>query len=104
MHESIRLVREFVKGASFEDFRQNAMMYSACVRHLGIIGEAASRLTEGLRNNYPEIAWSTMIGMRNVIIHEYFGLDDVILWQTISDDLPALEIEIEAIIKKLEQQ
>lgn len=101
IRDSVRSILKFVEGATFEDFRQNAMMFSACVRHFGIIGEASSRVTEELRAKHPEVAWSMMTGMRNIVIHKYFGIDEMVLWQTIEQDLPVLEKQMEAILQEL---
>ncbi|MFN0035115.1 MAG: DUF86 domain-containing protein, partial [Saprospiraceae bacterium] len=93
--ESVRLIQKFTEGATFEDFYHNEMMFAACIRHLAIIGEAATNLTIELRANYPEVTWRQMIGMRNIVIHKYFGTSEHLLWLTIHQDLPLIKTQIE---------
>jgi uncharacterized protein with HEPN domain len=62
--------------------------------HIQIIGEAASRLSESLRASYPHVPWPDIIAMRNVIVHHYFGVDLDQIWDSITNDLPALKIWI----------
>lgn len=76
--DSTRLILKFVEGCGFEDFMHNQMMFAACIRHLEIIGEAASKLTQDLREKHPEVQWQKMVGMRNVLIHRYFGTDETL--------------------------
>jgi uncharacterized protein with HEPN domain len=99
--ESVRLIRKFVEGATFEDFSNNEMLFSACVRHLAIIGEAATNLTSELRANHPEVTWSQIVGMRNILVHRYFGTSEKVLWLTIEQDLPTFEKQVEAILQEL---
>jgi uncharacterized protein with HEPN domain len=62
----------------------------AVVRALEIIGEAAKRIPEDFRNRYPDIPWQGMTGMRDKVIHEYFGVDAAVVWRTVKEDLPHL--------------
>lgn len=96
--DSTRLILKFVKGANLDEFLSNEMMFSACARHLEIIGEASARLTMETKSKHPEIAWSSMIGMRNILIHDYFGVSQTIIWKTIEEDLPMLKSQIETIL------
>ena len=70
------------------------MMHSACIRQLEIIGEAASRLSDELRRKSTNIEWREIIGLRNILIHDYFGVDLNIIWEIITNDLPKLNIQI----------
>ena len=71
------------------------------VYHLEILGEAANNISAEILQAHPEIPWSKIIGMRNVLAHQYFGIDLDIVWQVIERDLPQIKPNIEDILKKL---
>lgn len=73
-----------------EDFFSTKMVQDAVLHNLGIIGEAASRLSENCKLTMPEIPWAQVVGLRNVLIHEYAGVDLEVVWNVIADDLPVL--------------
>lgn len=100
--DSTEAILQFVEGATFDVFMSNKMMFAASIQHLTIIGEAASKLTLELRSEHPEVNWQKMIGMRNVLIHKYFGMDEVVIWKTIEEDLPTLKSQIETILNQLD--
>ncbi len=81
-------------------FENDELIQNWIVRHLQIIGEASSRLSDDFRNNHPEIPWPKIIGMRNILVHDYFGIDEAIVWAAVENELPALKIHIEKIIDK----
>jgi uncharacterized protein with HEPN domain len=89
--ESITDIKEFTKGITFEDFLKDRKTIKAVVRSLEIIGEAANKIPQNIRKKYPETPWQEIIGMRNKLMHEYFGTDLNIVWQTIEEDLVPLE-------------
>lgn len=99
---SIGHIRKFTEGKSLDSFFGDELVFSATIRHLSIIGEAATNLTSQLREKHPEILWSKLIGMRNVLVHKYFGIDEIVLFKTVVEDLPILETQIETILKELE--
>ncbi|MBI5221030.1 MAG: DUF86 domain-containing protein [Candidatus Liptonbacteria bacterium] len=90
-------VEQYTAGLPMADFIGDQKTVDAVVRNLEIMGEAAANLTEDEREKYPAVPWGKIIGMRNKVIHEYFGVDTEILWQTIKEDLPKLKEEIEKI-------
>jgi uncharacterized protein with HEPN domain len=73
------------------------------VHHLQIIGEAASKISESLREKHPEVAWGGMIGMRHVLVHGYFETNTNIVWKAVERDLPILKPQIEEMLKKLDR-
>jgi len=99
--EAIQEIENYVDGVSMEDFWSNSMRYNATLRQLEIIGEASNRLSESIYQNYPLIPWRRLNGLRNVIIHEYFGIDDKMIWNIIQINLKQLKPEIQDIITKL---
>lgn len=78
------------------------MMFNATLRQLEIIGEASNRLSEDLLNENPTIPWARIIGLRNLVIHEYFGIDDITIWNVIKINLPDLKEKVTLLISKLE--
>lgn len=89
--ESTSDIREFTKGMLYEDFTKDRKTINAVVRSLEIIGEAVNKIPQHIRENYSEISWQEIVGMRNKIAHEYFGIDLDIVWQSIAEDLVPLE-------------
>lgn len=88
--EAAKLARSYVEGKTQDDFLADTQCQDAVIRRLEIIGEAAGRLSEETRATVPELDWRAMIGMRNMMIHEYDGVDLDIVWETVETDLPAL--------------
>ena len=85
------------------EFSENSMMLNASVRQLEIIGEASNRLSERIHLENSNIPWRTIIGFRNVIVHEYFGLDDKIVWAVIQNEIPSLVRKVEIILQSIPQ-
>jgi len=90
MLRAVEAVQHYTVGMTFEDFTADRKTVDAVVRNLIIIGEAAVRVPDEVCLNNPEIPWYEIRGMRNFVIHEYFGVSDRILWDTIQIDLPPL--------------
>ena len=80
----------FVKGLSFEEFCNDRKTYSAVIREFEIIGEAVGKLIDELKRNHPHVEWQDIKDFRNLLIHEYFGVDPEIVWKIVQDDLPIL--------------
>jgi len=73
-------------------------LQDAVIRRIEIIGEASNRIDQTLRDSYPDLPWSQMIGMRNLLIHEYDDVDPEIVWTTVKQDLPGLILNLQKII------
>ena len=84
-----------------ESFREDKKTVFAVVRALEIIGEATTKISETVKNHHKEVPWKNMAGMRNKLIHEYFGVNMVVIWKTIKEDLPDLKIKIAKILEDL---
>lgn len=84
---SIEKIEEYVAGMNFESFAKDYKTIDAVIRNLSVIGEAVNNLSENSKVKNSEIPWIEIVGMRNKIIHEYFGIDEEILWKTIKEDL-----------------
>ncbi|MDD2734426.1 MAG: DUF86 domain-containing protein [Desulfuromonadaceae bacterium] len=96
--ESGAAILSYVQGITCDAFVQDRMRYSAVIREFEIIGEAVGKLSEELKNGYPEIPWQDVKDFRNLLAHEYFGVDLEIVWNTIRDDLPMLMEAVRKIV------
>ena len=96
--ESTNAALSFVEGYDFDLFTGDRKTKSAAIRELEIIGEAASRISVDKKNIYPDVPWRLLKDFRNVLSHEYFGVNDRIVWDIIQNKLPSLKIQITNII------
>lgn len=101
---SIGDIALFTKDMSYKNFLDDQKTKNAVVRSLEIIGEATKNLPESIRNKDVSIPWKKMAGMRDKIIHEYFGIDYQIVWKTAKKTLPKLQAKIAAILKMETEQ
>jgi uncharacterized protein with HEPN domain len=83
-------ILEFVKGLTFEEFSNDRKTCSAVIREFEIIGEAVGKLPERLKESRRDVEWQDIKDFRNLLSHEYFGVDLEIVWKIIEDDLPVL--------------
>jgi uncharacterized protein with HEPN domain len=88
-------IEQYVVGLTFEQFTVDRKTVDAVVRNLEVIGEAVRRLLNESESLPAGVPWADIAGMRNVLIHEYFGVDLQIIWQPVSSDLPPLRAELE---------
>jgi uncharacterized protein with HEPN domain len=100
---SISEIREFTTGMTFEEFSYDRKTIHAVIRCFEIIGEAVKNLPGEIKAKCPEIPWREVAGMRDKIIHEYFGVSLQIIWQTIEEDLSSLESAIGRLIDEAGQ-
>lgn len=83
-------ITQFVKDISFEEFCNDRKTYSAVIREFEIIGEAVGKLPDEIKQRHSDVEWQDIKDFRNMLIHEYFGVDLDIVWKIIQDDLPVL--------------
>ena len=88
--ESIEKIISYTSGISFSQFCEDSKTVDAVIRNFIIIGEAARHIPDEIVQSHPEIPWREMADMRNIIVHEYFGVNEKIVWETIQKDLPNL--------------
>lgn len=100
--DAIQKIRAFIGGVDYERFRQDDKTAFAVVHGLEIIGEASKRVPQYVKDAYPEIPWREMAGMRDKLIHDYFGTNLAVIWRTIWEDLPAMETLIRRVIEDSE--
>jgi uncharacterized protein with HEPN domain len=87
-------IGDFTQGMTYETFHHDRKTVNAVVRSLEIIGEAANHVPDEMRTKYSELPWKNMISMRNKVLHEYFGIDEEVIWLTITEDLRPLKEKI----------
>jgi len=92
----------FVKGLEYDDFVKEKKTVYAVVRAIEIIGEAVKKIPNDVKKRYPKIPWREMAGMRNKLIHEYFGVDLKRVWKTVKEDIPNLKPQFDKILKDFE--
>lgn len=92
--ESIQNILQFTAGLDFEKFDSDTKTRHAVQHNFMIIGEAASRISESLKEKHPNIPWRSIKDFRNVIVHDYFGTDTAIIWEIIQNDLKELQKQI----------
>lgn len=98
MLDSIARIHNYIQGTTEAQFAQNLEKQDAVVRRLEVLGEAAAQLPVDWRSRHPGIPWRTIADTRNRLIHGYFNVDIAIVWQTISQDIGPLEIELHNIL------
>jgi uncharacterized protein with HEPN domain len=97
--EAIRRAGVYLAEQSYEQFLVDTKTQDAVIRALEIVGEATKRLSPGLRERYPEIPWKSMAGVRDKLIHDYFGVNIDIVWQIVRDELPPLAVQVTEALK-----
>lgn len=95
---SINETAEFTVGMTFDEFSKDKKTINAVIRSLEVLGEASRKIPDNLKAQSPEVPWKRMTGMRNKLIHEYFGVDLEIVWAVIKEDLPPLVHHLEKLI------
>lgn len=100
MLTSILRIEEYIGDMDFREFKMNYMVVDAIIRNFEIIGEASKNIPMEIKNKYPEIPWKEMYGLRNLIAHEYFGIDYEMIWEISKNNLPQNANDLKKIVKK----
>lgn len=101
--EAIEKIERYTNGMSYEQFSDDDKTKDAVVRNLEVIGEAAKNIPGSDKNKHSSVNWKAISGMRNKLIHEYFGVSYSIVWETIKNDLPVLKEQIEKLLDEADK-
>ncbi len=100
--EAIHEIETYLVSSDFTEFMSNSMMRFACIKQMEIIGEASNHISEEIKSKFTDIEWAQIVGMRNVFVHEYFGVDTNLVWEIIKNDIPDLKEKISMVFSSLE--
>jgi uncharacterized protein with HEPN domain len=99
--DAIAEVEKYLVDIPLNHFMANSEKRFATIKQIEIIGEACNQITEVFKKDHPEISWSPIRGFRNISIHEYFGINFIIVWEIATNDLPLLKQQFSKILKEL---
>ncbi|MEK7399158.1 MAG: DUF86 domain-containing protein [Candidatus Poribacteria bacterium] len=99
--EAMESIEKFIEGMDFNDFILDDKTSSAVIRKLEIMGEATKAIPEQIKSNFPQIPWKAMAGMRDKLIHFYFGVDYALLWETVTHRIPQIKPLVNQVAKNL---
>lgn len=101
--KAINLIESFVSEMDLEEFNEDLKTQSAVIRQFEIIGEAVKKLDKSLTEKYPNVDWTAVAGMQDLLIHQYFGVDLNLVWQSITEDLPRFKKTMKDIEKEVNE-
>ena len=99
--DAIAEIEGYTANVEFKGFLANSMMRFASIKQIEIIGEAANYITPATKELFSDIEWKQIVGMRHILIHEYFGVDANLVWQVICNDIPNLKAAVNSIYLEL---
>ena len=98
MLDAISRIAEYTKDVKYEDFIKSNLIQAAVIREIEIIGEATKKLTQEFKEKHQDIPWKQIAGMRDKLIHDYFGVDIDAVWDTIQNDIPPLNNKLKELL------
>ena len=100
IQEALEMIRLYTKGLTYRKFLDDRKTQDAVVRNFEVIGEAAKNVSKDLKTKHPEVEWKNIVGLRDKLIHFYFGIDYKIVWNITKKELPKLRKQINEIFKQ----
>lgn len=100
--EAVRKIEKYSNEVPYEKFLDDELLLDGIIRNLEIIGEAIKKIPDELKNNHPDLEWKKIAGLRDILIHEYFGIDLEIIWDIIKNKLPSFKAKIIQIIAEID--
>lgn len=97
--DAIRQIEEYLGNLNYEEFSQSRLVQDGVIRQFEIIGEATKNLSNATRDRVPQVPWKNMAGMRDKLIHQYFGVDIASVWETAKADLPFIQQQVAHLLK-----
>ncbi len=94
--DALKRIEEYTKGMTFATFEKNQMLVDAVIRNLAIIGEAVKNLPQDVKKEFPAVEWKKIAGLRDILVHAYFGINKKIVWDIVETKVP----ELKQILKK----
>lgn len=101
--KSSEKILRYSEGKSFEQFVQDELLVDGVIRNLVVIGEAVKNLSEKIKKTYNFIEWKKVAGLRDILIHEYFGVDMEILWDIVQNEIPPLKEQVQKILEEFDK-
>lgn len=102
--EAIEKIERYVEGLTIDKFARDTKTIDAVIRNFEIIGEATKHITEEMRKEHPNVPWKDMAGMRDKLIHEYFGVKLEVVWKTIKERLPEVKPLIKEVLEEMDKE
>ena len=99
--DAIDAIGSYINGLDYEQFIENPMVVDAVLRRLEVIGEAAKAIPPEIRKKNPDIPWTKIVGLRNIVIHRYFGIDEENIWEIVTVNIVQLKQQIIELINML---
>ena len=99
--EAIDYIQQFMQGKTLDHLREDKLLFFGVVKNIEIIGEAANMLTKDFRSEHTEVSWQDIIDMRHVLVHGYYTVSELFIWDTYVNDLPVLHQQIQQYIEEL---
>jgi uncharacterized protein with HEPN domain len=101
--DSIAIIESYLSEITENTFKETSLLQDGVIRQLQIIGEATKKISPDIRSKYPDIPWQNIAGMRDKLVHDYFGVDVDAVWITVKNDLPPLISRISEILNEIRQ-
>ena len=104
MVEAIEEIQQFTADMTLDQFQADRKTLKAVMANFAIVGEAAGHIPETITQQYPTVPWSIMRAMRNRMVHVYFSVSPLVLWDTVQQDLPVLHASLQKLLQDLDSQ